>query len=509
MLVCRKCGQPYVEGFVVGDRVLPRKPETAQATRQVFLLGETDTRVEDEDDGETDVASTPPDIWEFDPRTGRSDSSGGAKVRLQCARLTTDDDDGRRYLRKCVCCGGTAGTDAEVVTGFHPGDFMLSAVVSDALYQQLLPRPTTGPPLATGAVLLVFSDNRQDAGQFAHSLQRTSEEILLRWAIMRVISESGGRQSLPTLRDGVSNLLSGTVCFLDETGEVYQVATDFEAFLCGRIAAEFCLPGGRRNSLEALGLVRVGYDAARLTQAARLLAPVLSESLRPQAAAILEVLLETVRRQRCISAPPGVSLKSAHIWGEDFSHGNLRFQLAGTTPQVRYSWQASIGDGGRVFKNRRSRFLGEQLGIADSNGVLARAFDALQRSQLVVPESGAFVIDVRKLVFTDDRNSPLHRCPECGWRQTANVNSKCAAFWCDGTLEAMPDEERRREEAESHYFRLYLQEKYAGKLVREHTAAINNRLREQLERQFKAAKVSVLTARQRWSSVWTSANWRP
>lgn len=76
----------------------------------------------------------------------------------------------------------TAGTDAEVVTGFHPGDFMFSTVVSDALYQRLPERPTKAVSSGGGRRLLVFSDNRQDAGQFAHSLQRTSEEILLRWA---------------------------------------------------------------------------------------------------------------------------------------------------------------------------------------------------------------------------------------------------------------------------------------------------------------------------------------
>ena len=106
LLVCRKCGQPYVEGFVVGDRLLPRKPENGLATRQVFLLGESRAAVEDEEDSETEEAATAPDIWEFDPQTGRSGVPSEPTVRLECVPLTTDDDDGRRYLRKCICCGG-------------------------------------------------------------------------------------------------------------------------------------------------------------------------------------------------------------------------------------------------------------------------------------------------------------------------------------------------------------------------------------------------------------------
>ncbi len=495
LLVCRKCGQPYVEGHVVGDKLHSRKPDTGQSTRQVFLLVGTDAgTVEDEDDDEREASANQADVWQLDPRTGQIDPQTGPAVALPLVPLTQDDDDGRRYLRKCVCCGGTAGTDAEVVTGFHPGDFMLSAVVSDALYQRLPARPTTSSTPGEGRRLLVFSDNRQDAGQFAHSLQRTSEEILLRWAIMKVFGDGAGRQTIGTLRDGVSNLLSGAISFFDSAGEVFQTATDFEAFLCGKIAAEFCLPTGRRNSLEALGLVRVGYDPTRLKQAADFLRPVLPEPLRSHAEALLELLLETVRRARCISAPVGVSLKSAHIWGEEFIQAdNLRFQIAGTGPNARFSWQASLRPNGDPFHNRRSWFLHRQLGITDFNGVLAKAFDALMRAELILKDNNAFVVDVRKLTLTDGRSAALHRCKKCGWRQFPNVSDKCAAFRCDGELEIIPDDARRREESESHYFRLYLQPRYVGKVVREHTAAINNRVREELEREFKAGRVSILS----------------
>jgi ATP-dependent helicase YprA (DUF1998 family) len=494
LLVCRKCGQPYLEGFVVGDMLHSRKPESGHARRQVLILGEPAQVVEDEEDSEAEEQHSPRQIWEIQPLTGKISPSHGPKVHLLLVPLAEDADDGRRYLRKCPCCGGTAGTDAEVVTGFHPGDFMLSAVATDTLYQNLPSRPTDALTPGGGRRLLVFSDNRQDAGQFAHSLQRTSEEIMLRWAIMRVFQDDAGRQTLNSLRDNVSNVLKRAISFFDDAGDVYDVATDFENFVCGKIAAEFCLPTGRRNSLEAIGLVRVGYDPTRLQQAAHLLAKTLPDPLKPQAAALLDVLLETVRRGRCISAPPNVSLRSAHIWGENFIHNNLRFQLVGTSNSARYGWLHSIDDrSGRVFHNRRSYFLERQLGLPDFDGILRLAFQALQTSQIIVPDNGAFVADVRRLVFTDGRCSAFYRCKNCGWRQFPNVQNKCAAFRCTGELGAIPDEERRHEEEQSHYFNLYLRDRYAGKVVREHTAAINNRIREELERQFKAGKVSILS----------------
>jgi predicted nucleic acid-binding Zn-ribbon protein len=495
LLVCRKCGQPYVEGFVSGDTLLSRKPETGRAERQVFLLGERIDTVEDEDDGAETDAQAVEAPWEINPDTGKTSPANGPVVRLARVPIQPDSD-GNRYVRKCFCCGGTAGTNAEVVTGFHPGDFMLSAVVTDTLYQKLLPRKTNQPSPGEGRRLLAFSDNRQDAGQFAHSLQRTSEEILLRWAIMRVFRDGDGKQTLTSLRDNISGNLSQTIAFFDEAGQVYDVATDFENFLCGKIASEFCLPTGRRNSLEALGLVRVGYDATKLKQAADLLSVHLPPELKASAPVLLEALLESVRRARCISAPPNVSLASAHIWGEDFIHGNLRFQLQGTTPNIRYGWLPHIADGGSVRHNRRSYFLAEQLKLAAWDSILRTAFEVLQASQLIVPAAGGgFVVDIRRLVFTDGREALLHRCKSCGWRQFPNVQNKCGAFRCRGELEDIPAEVRRKEEETGHYFRLYLgaDGEYCGKVVREHTAAINNRIREELERQFKAGKVTVLS----------------
>lgn len=495
LLVCRKCGQPYIEGFVLGETLLSRKPETGRADRQIFVLGERVENVEDEDDGVESDGQAAEAPWEINPDTGKCFPANGPKIRLARVPIQPDSD-GNRYMRKCLCCGGTAGTDAEVVTGFHPGDFMLSAVVTDTLYQNLLPRPTREPSCGEGRRLLVFSDNRQDAGQFAHSLQRTSQEILLRWAIMKVFRDGSGKQTLTSLRDNVSALLSQAISFFDEAGQVYDVAADFENFLCGKAAAEFCLPTGRRNSLEALGLVRVGYDAVKLNQATQAFSHALPAEFRTQAAALLEVLLETVRRARCINAPPNVSLTSAHIWGEDFTHNNLRFQLEGAAPAIRYGWLPHITSGGNVRHNRRSYFLAEQLKLTGWNSLLRSAFDVLQASQLIVPAAGGgFVVDIRRLVFTDGREAKLHRCKSCGWRQFPNVSDKCAAFRCQGELEVIPDEERREEERLGHYFRLYLggDGEYVGKVVREHTAAINNRIREELERQFKAGKVTVLS----------------
>ena len=496
LLVCRKCGQPFIEGFQDGAVLFPTKRQHPREGRRILWLGEPATHFDDEEDDNIDVAAHPDDIWQVNPQTGEINPTSGPTVPLRVVTLTAADDGGGRSLRKCPACGGTAGTDTEVVTGFHPGNFALSAVVTDALYQRLPEKPGAWTTPGRGRRLLAFSDNRQDAAFFASYLQRTNQDILLRWAVMRAFVDSPGRQRLNRLTSNVYDLLSPTRSFVDRNGKVFDNDDDFQDFLRGRLAAEFCLPTGRRTSLEALGLVRVGLDTSKLEQAAASLGSRLPATLQPHAAALLEALVETVRRARCITRPNNVSLEDAFIWGEHHAHRNLRVALTGTQPQVRFSWMPALSDAGRVFSNRRSHFLQEQLQVANWQDVLNAAFQALTQGGLLLQDTqqpGAFVVDVNQLVFTDGRELPLHRCSTCGLRQFVNVLGKCTTFRCDGGLETLSTAEREREQREGHYFGLYLRPHYAGMVVQEHTAAINNRVREQLERDFKDGTLSLLS----------------
>jgi len=495
LLVCRKCGQPYVEAFQDAGCLHPSRDLVPAATREIFRLGEQTPEVEDEDDQDEEILGQAPDLWTLDPATGQMyPPSGGVTLRHE--ELKADKDTGRRSLPKCRACGGRAGNDSEIITGFHPGDFALSAVATDALYQHMPERPHSWDLPGKGRRLLIFSDNRQDAAFFAPYLQRTNQDLLLRWGVMRAVGENSSAMSLNALADETQATLGSVITFLDSAGELFTSEDDFKNYLRGRLAAEFCLPTGRRISLEALGLIRVSYEKMRLIKAAEMFAPALPAPLRPQAGALLEVLLETIRRNRCISRPSGVDLRSAFVWGEEFIGKDLRVAIAGRGTQNKFSWVASVDNQtNRVYHNRRSWLLEKQLGLGNSHQpLLQAAWEALQAAGLLIPDDGAFVLDTSMLRFADGRKQPLHRCRRCGWRQFPNVADKCAAFRCDGELELIPDDERQQERRENHYLFQYLRpEGYAGLVVKEHTAAIHNRLRELLERDFKRGKVSALS----------------
>lgn len=496
LLVCRRCGQPFIEGFQEGHILQSTRRRALRGERRVFWLGEPAAEFEDEEDGEPDSSEASEEIWNVNPESGEINPDHGMTVPMRLARLARDEEDGARFLRKCPACGGTAGTEAEVVTGLHPGDFALSAVVTDLLYQRMPAKQDSWHTPGRGRRLLAFSDNRQDAAFFAPYLQRTHQDIMLRWAIMHTFDDVSGAQRLNRLAANVHDLLSNTPSFVDRGGDVFGNSDDFQDYLRGRLAAEFCLPTGRRTSLEALGLISVTLDPERLSRAAAQLTGVLPENLRPHGAPLLEILVETVRRARCISKPANVSLEDVFIWGERFASRNLRIALSGTSPQVRFSWLPAQSDSRRVFHNRRSYFLDSQLQIKDFLTVLDKAFHALRDVGLLVQDPqqpNAFIVEIGQLVFRDARLEPVRRCRKCGLRQFAVVLSKCPTFRCGGDLESVSPEERQRELENSHYCNLYLRPSYAGLVAREHTAAINNRVREQLERDFKDAKVSLLS----------------
>ena len=98
---------------------------------------------------------------------------------------------------------------------------------------------------------------------------------------------------------------------------------EVEKLLRGLIVAEFCLPGGRRTSLEALGLVAPGDHPDKLellVSRVRNLAP---DALRPCIGDVVTVLLEQIRRARAINPYSGLNLTDARLWTDTFAYRDL------------------------------------------------------------------------------------------------------------------------------------------------------------------------------------------
>ncbi|MBT7064855.1 MAG: DUF1998 domain-containing protein [Verrucomicrobia bacterium] len=495
LLGCRRCGQPFIEAFQDRQTLLPSRTKAKGQSRRIFRLGRQGCHTDDENDEEVAGSGVESETYVFDPRTGTINPKTGTKVTLEIAQLSEDKEDtGSRYLRKCPACGATAGTNAEIVTGFHPGDQALSAVVTDALYQQMPEQKGKGQCPGAGRRLLAFSDNRQDAAFFAPYLQRTNQNILLRWAILKSLSEDEAPQSLQTLTGNADHYLGVAPPFVDSAGDVFDNRQDFQNYLRGKILAEFCLPTGRRSSLEALGLVHVGYDKTALGKVVEEVSDLLPGPLQVEANDLIEILLETVRRARCINRRYNINLRDEFIWGKEFVSDSRRVALDQRSAIASVSWCPATADS-RQYVNRRSYFLCNQLGlsVADCDDFLRETFTALVDAGLLLQDNGAFVLPIERLEFSLGVGRKWYVCDSCGLSLYWSVGGKCTTFRCTGQLQPVDEGQRALDFEQGHYFRQYLRDSYAGLVAREHTAAISGDLREQIERQFKEGRINVLS----------------
>lgn len=127
LLVCRKCGQPYLEGFDHHGRLHNRRPlvDEGQVKRHVFWLGKPpkDCTADEEDLDTNEIA---PDQIRYrqrliDPRTGLPPTDGSAGVNLYELETIEDKEERTDYVKTCPACGGrSSGAWAEIITRMHP-----------------------------------------------------------------------------------------------------------------------------------------------------------------------------------------------------------------------------------------------------------------------------------------------------------------------------------------------------------------------------------------------------
>jgi hypothetical protein len=501
LLVCRKCGQPYLEGFEHLGRIHNRKPavDEGQIHRRVFWLGRPpQVMTADEEDQDADEAGPPQRQFRqrtLDPRTGFPPEAGATGVTLFEIDTVEDPEDRAHYVTSCPACGGrSAAAEAEVITRMHPGNEALASVVVQQVLEALRPRPNPfGDALPMdGRSLLTFSDNRQNAAFFAPYFERTAGDLALRSAIHHALQGQDEPSDLATLMEDVFKAWKrrGQPVLIDENGEVLTSLKRMRDRLMGRIAAEFCTPGGRRNSLEALGLVRVSWDLTCFRRLLRGVTPQVPEGHRAQVEPLIRFLLETMRREKAIAKLWDVDLRSDYIWGAPYA-GHRSFSLHSGTG-ISHAWLTPEGS---RRHNRRTYYLVERLGWSwtATRDFLAALWDALQATHLTVRHAPGFALDGKLLRFEDAFGHPLYTCDTCGLLQTDVVDGCCTAFRCTGRVRKLTDAERQGMTEDNHYVHLYREDRAMTARAREHTASLSTDLREEIERDFARGAINVLS----------------
>jgi len=510
LLTCRKCGQPFLEGWKSSTHVYARRPDTGEnsAERIIFWLGLPIGGTEDEadDPGEEGVttdekSSTAQERIFVRLKTGEVEASSDS-VALYPVHTETDELERARYVKRCPACGGRAiGAEAEVVTRMHPGNEALGAVVAQRVLEALPasiidhvdPRPSFGRSL------LAFSDNRQDAAFFAPYFERTAANIALRAAVRGVLAGTASSMSLTQLADRVFDHWQqngGQPLLLNAVGEIRTDRQDVSRLLLGALGFEFCTPSGRRNSLEGLGVAYVTYDESRLKSLYQQVRSYWPKGLPNDAeavASLCHIFLEHIRRERALESLSGLAMNDASVWG-DYNQPGRSFDVTGGDSSVRFKWLPSQLANRH---NRRSWYLMEQLGLTkeDALDFLRRIWESLTRPPTTIMKRyvPGFAMDGSLIRVKTGMTQPLYQCRSCGLFQRHVLLEKCSAFRCKGEVARLSEFERSRLHGENHYLATYEETNHLTLRAREHTASLSTALREEIEREFSERRLNLLS----------------
>jgi superfamily II DNA or RNA helicase len=505
LLVCRRCGQPYIEAFSDGEYLFNLRKENSvdgRMARKVFWLGTpAQYQVRDEDD----EMIPPPESEEkgeqkvsINPLTGKivsAEHDSGECVTLYEVETVTDELEKNDYVKTCKACGSRAnGAMAEIVTSMQAGDEALGAVVTQQVLEALPPEADRDEekPMQ-GRSLLTFSDNRQNAAFFAPYFERTASKLALRTAIYQVLHV----QDEPVGFTDMAPLIlkhwkkNGDPVVFDGDGRVIELRTLKLEQLTGITAVEFCTPGGRRNSLEALGLVQITLEKRKLRKLVREVEQTLPEQYKDQTSALLHILLETIRREKAITNLADVDMRDPNLWGEVYSN-HRSFELYKTNPKVTNGW---IPQEGRNSHNRRTWYLVERLGMSwdEARTLLGHVWEIFRDQNIVLTTRPGFCLDSSLLRLVNSENASLQYCEDCGLLQLHTVDGRCTAFRCQGVVKTMKEEERIRLHSANHYINSFKHGAASTVRAREHTASLSTDVREKIEQEFSERKINLLS----------------
>jgi hypothetical protein len=394
-------------------------------------------------------------------------------------------------MKRCFACGGS-GT----VTPLRADAEAAQTVVADAFYRCLPPAEhlpdAVGYP-GQGRKLLAFADSRQSAAYFAPYLDNSHQTQLMRRLIHDALQRAEAELPVVVAGDLVTYML--------------RIADEELHFPLGwshgqkrehclkALVVEFCLPFGRRQSLEALGLV-----ACRLQLDGRWNSPPdLQKLLTPaQVEDVTQALLATVRLQKAIDLPTPLVTDAREYGfqrGEDAfiakgsEAGFGKYRLHGFTPERAPRLQRRGGYLERVLQAAaREQQLSEpdaaevrRLLDAVFKGLIQASRPVFKNKQVARGQIG-YQLKWEDLCFTT--RAAWHFCPACQQWTPFNVLGICPSFRCAGRLEPADPAVLL---AENHYRWIYSRpgEGPVPLTAREHTAQLSPKLATAYQKAFQ------------------------
>ncbi|MCY4289512.1 MAG: DEAD/DEAH box helicase [Aestuariivita sp.] len=496
LLVCRSCGEPYIEAWDDNQKLWATPPRQTRSKRTVLRLNTSTSEATDDSDADYED-SQPDELICFDPNTGElKDDEGEHYLCLPQAKCETDDHDRKEYVIRCSACGEQRGRYLEPVTTIYPGDVDTSAMVTQCLIETLAPKPDSEAP-QRGRSLLAFSDNRQDAAFFAPYLERISRIEALRGAIIDSVNSSEESLSIYDLASSVETHLRRNQFRLFDRGDQKKHLRGLA--LSDRIKAlvtsEVILGSRSRDALESHGLIWVDYSGIDSIQNR------VTESLADQerrfepnfVGSVIRLILLMMRQNRAISNLDSVlDLTDESIWGRGLGSDRIAWELKKVSSSSRLRWLLPSRP---TTRTRIVWVLCNRLGLdRDSAEILVtEVWKELKRpAKGVLCKGGAgLVIDLSKV--TIQKSPKRFRCDNCGRSAAFDLRlddrGVCLSNRCSGHTNKIKPEQS----TDKNYYVERWRSAPSATIAREHTAAIGASLRDHIEGEFRNGNVNVLS----------------
>lgn len=491
LMVCRSCGEPYVEAWDDGIRLAALPPRNNRADRTVLrLVGATPAALDEEQEEDEEIE------WvHFDPKTGDiEDDAGEGIISLQVAECVDDDHDRKKYVRACLACGEKKGAFTEPLTTIYAGDEATSAMATQTLLEALPPKLDSESPMQ-GRSLLAFSDNRQDAAFFAPFLERISRVEAIRGAITDAV-RSEGKLSITNLSSEARARLKKHRFRVFDRGDqsVPITGTEFKDRITALVTAEITLGGRGRGSLEAYGLLSVEHEG--LDKIERRVKKDLEADgkahLLEFVPGVARLILMMMRQSRAISDLDGrLDLSDEAVWGRGLGSDRISWELRkeSNATRIRRVLPTRPRD-----KTRLLWVLCERLNLSrqDADSIAEACWNEMVRPRTGVLKKGslAMVIDLDKIKLGE--TSDRYRCESCGRMASFDLGGVCLANRCNGSVSKLPAASADAAVIGNYYVKRWLSRPGAA-IAREHTAAIGAALRNEIEGKFRTGDVNVLS----------------
>ena len=414
-------------------------------------------------------------------------------------------EQGGRAAHRCVGCGARGG--GGTISRFLTGQDAPVGLLAMELYQEIPPSDEEGAQETPGQgrKLLIFTDSRQSAAFFAPYLERSYGRSLRR------------RMILKALLDG-PHAGSGHLRIEDLVGPLAK-----QAEAIGLFPQDMSSTARRRKAASWLAL-ELGAIDRRISLEGTALAgfrlvpptgwvppdPLLHSPLNltaSEAWSLMEVMLETMRRQRVFSYPDGVDPRD----DVDFAPRQriMFIRGEGAAPESGvFGWLPNRGSNARL--DYLVRYL-ERYGSRSETQPKQDATRALEGiwKHLTSPQSQVwrdhllqehlqregvvYRLNHRmyELIPSVDAQGAWRICDQCGNVTTAALRDVCPTYRCRGRLEALGETNRHR--WDNLYRHIYQSLNPIAFSAEEHTAQWSTQSAAEIQDAFIRGRINALS----------------